>query len=41
MVRYRCNIVACGLDLMQTSQDMTRAQPHGDMIMEAIIETCQ
>ena len=38
MVRYRYNIVVYGPDLMRTGQDMTRAQPRGDMIVEAVIE---
>ena len=38
MVRYRCNIVAYGLDLTRTHQDMTRAQSRGDMIVEVVTE---
>ena len=38
MVRYRYNIMARSLDLTRTGQDMTRAQPRGDMTMEAVRE---
>ena len=41
MVRYRCNIVARGPDLTWIGQDMMRAQPRGDMIVEAVTEARQ
>ena len=41
MAHHRCYIVAHGLDLTWTDQDMTRIQPCGDMAMRAVAETRQ
>ena len=41
MAHHRCNVMARDLDLAWTDQDMTRAQPCGDMAVRAVVETCQ
>jgi len=41
MAHHRCNVMARDLDLAWTDQDMTRAQPCGDMAVRAVAETCR
>ena len=39
MAHHRCYVVARGLDLAWTDQDMTRTQLCGDMAVRAVAET--
>jgi len=41
MVCCRCYIVDSGLNFTWPGQDLTRAQPCGDMTVEAVIEVHQ